>query len=70
MAIIAFNTTVKKIVTEVEKFDLVEQQAILAYLKAKQLQGKPAKKLAPGFKAPSLTTIDSIKHKSRKNAGK
>ena len=63
--IIAFNTTIKCIVNEVEKFDAIEQQSILAYLKAKRLQLKRPKPVSKPAKPLSMATIDSIKHKSR-----
>jgi hypothetical protein len=43
--IVAFNTTIKRIVSEIEKFDKIEQESILAYLRAKRMQKQPASKL-------------------------
>ncbi len=69
-AIVAFNTTVKNIVSEVVKFDKTEQESILAYLRARRIQKKPARKLVTDPKPLTMATIDAIKHKSRKSAGK
>jgi len=68
--IIAFNATIKKIVSEVEKFDEIEQKSILASIRARQILKKPIKHIAAISKPLSMATIDSIKHKSRQNAGK
>lgn len=68
--VIAFKTTLESIVDEVEKFDKVEQESILAYLRAKRIQKKPRRKLASENKPLSMASIDAIKHKSRRGAGK
>ena len=64
--IVAFNTTVQRIISEVEKMDHLEQESILAYLRARKVQGRPAKNLASIAKPLGMSTINSIKHKSRK----
>jgi hypothetical protein len=69
-AIVAFNTTVKNIVNEIVKFDKTEQESILAYLRARRIQKRPARKLAADQKPLSMATIDAIKHKLRRSAGK
>jgi hypothetical protein len=68
--IIAFNITVKKIISEVEKFDKIEQESILAYLRARRIQKQPKRALVSAPKSLSMATIDTIKHKSRQNAVK
>jgi hypothetical protein len=68
--IIAFNTTVKNIITEVNQFDEIEQLSILAYLKAKRLQTRKSPLVVKKAVNISMATIDAIKHKSRKDAGK
>jgi hypothetical protein len=68
--IIAFSTTVERIINEVEKLDEIEQESILASLRARQILKQPRKNIASVAKPLSMTAIDSIKHKSRQNAGK
>jgi hypothetical protein len=68
--IIAFSTTVEKIINEVEKFDEIEQESILASLRARYILKHPGKNIASISKPLSMAAIDSIKHKSRQNAGK
>ncbi len=68
--IIAFSTTVERIINEVEKFDEIEQESILASLRARHILKQPRKNIAYVAKPLSMATIDSIKHKSRQNAGK
>ncbi len=68
--IIGFNTTVKNIISEVQKLDDIEQQSILAYLRAKKMQKKPQKNLTAIPSRLSMKTIDAIKHKSRQDARK
>jgi len=69
-AIVAFNATMKNIVSEIEKLNRTEQQSVLAYLRAKGLQKLPVRNFALKSKPLSMATIDAIKHKSRKGAGK
>jgi hypothetical protein len=68
--IIAFKTTIENIVNEVEKFDGIEQESILAYLRARRIRKKNGPKLASAVKPLSMTAINTIKHKSRQSAGK
>ena len=68
--IIAFNTTLERIIKEVEKFDEIEQESILASLRARQILKQPRKNISSIAKPLSMSAIDSIKHKSRENAGK
>ncbi|MCW3126751.1 MAG: hypothetical protein JWO03_2409 [Bacteroidetes bacterium] len=70
MAIVAFNVTVKNIMSEVKRFDEIEQLSILAYLKARRIQARQQKPISAKAVSISLATIDAIKHKSRKHAGK
>jgi hypothetical protein len=66
--LVAFNTTLKNIVTEVEKFNQLEQESILAYLRARRLEKRTPKLIGFAQKPLSMATIDAIKHKSRKSA--
>ncbi|MBS1593042.1 MAG: hypothetical protein JST90_01875 [Bacteroidetes bacterium] len=68
--IIAFNTIVQNIVKEVEKFDELEQQAILAMLRARNFKKTDLGPFVKRKARISMETIDAIKHKSRRNAGK
>ena len=69
-SIVAFNTTVKNIVSEVVKFDKTEQESILAYLRARRMRKQPIQKTVKIQKPLNMAAIDAIKHKSRKSAGK
>jgi hypothetical protein len=68
--IIAFNSTVKNIVSEVEAFDRTEQESILAYLRARRMQKQPVRNFVIKQKPLSMASIDAIKHKTCKGAGK
>jgi hypothetical protein len=62
------NRTVEDILTEVEKFDALERQVILAYIRAKLLRLEkktPIAKYARNVKLMTMAEIDAIKHESR-----
>ena len=66
--IIAFSTTVEKIIKEVKKLDEIEQESILASIRARHILKQTKKPIASISKPLSMARIDSIKHKSRQNA--
>ena len=71
---LTINGTIKNIVKELAKLSSLEQEEVLAQLRAARLARKPAKsfaKPAKGIKPLSLEEIDRIKHEVRKKyAGK
>jgi hypothetical protein len=61
---------VEKIIKEVVKLDEIEQESILASLRARHILKQAGKNIASIAKPLSMAQIDRIKHKSRQNAGK
>lgn len=67
--VITLNDTLQSIVSEVEEMDKVEQQSLLAYIRALRISRKgknPVPVGNPNLKPLTMEEIDEIKHKSRK----
>ena len=68
MISLTLSRTIEEIVTEVEKFDALEQRMILSQIKAQRLQVEkklPIAKYNSNTKFLSVSDIDAIKHQSR-----
>lgn len=72
--VLTFNSTIEKIVSELEELPNLEQKEILTQIRIMKMKNKlPASLAKPpkGLKPLTMAQIDKIKHESRKsNAGK
>ena len=70
MATVILNSTVEKIISELEELPNLEQKEILTQIRILKMKNRlPAFLAKPpkGLKPLTMAQIDKIKHKSRKN---